>query len=49
MLSVWPEARIQFTPSAQFWLSGMIPLAGDFNVFDGAKNGAFVAGLSATF
>jgi hypothetical protein len=64
MLSVWPEVRVQVTPSAQFWLSGMIPLAGDFNVFDNScnsapqgcakstsdgKNGAFVAGISATF
>lgn len=64
MLSVWPEVRVQVTPSAQFWLSGMIPLAGDFNVFDSScnsapqgcakstsdgKNGAFVAGISATF
>ena len=29
MLSVWPEARVQLTPSAQLWL-GMIPLAGDW-------------------
>jgi hypothetical protein len=63
MLSIWPEVRVQVTPSAQFWLSGMIPLAGDFNVFDpgcgtpggcakstsGGRNGAFVAGISATF
>ena len=63
MLSVWPEVRLQMTPSAQFWLSGMIPLAGDYNVFDNScsnaggcakstsdgKNGAFVAGISATF
>lgn len=53
MLSVWPEIRLQITPSAQFWLSGMIPLAGDYAVYGGApyggKNGAFIAGLSATF
>ena len=49
MLSVWPEIRLQLTPAAQFWLSGMIPLAGDYNVFDDGKNGAFQAGLAATF
>ncbi len=32
MLSAWPEIRLQITPSAQFWLSGMIPLGGDFNI-----------------
>ncbi len=49
MLSVWPEIRVQFTPSAKFWVSGMIPLAGDFNVFDDGKNGSFEAGIGATF
>jgi hypothetical protein len=59
MLSVWPEFRLQITPSAQFWLAGMIPLAGDFSVFTpydpvtapygGGKNGSFEAGLGATF
>ena len=53
MLSVWPEIRLQITPSAQFWLSGMIPLGGDFAVYGdapyGGKNGSFVAGLGATF
>ncbi len=49
MLSVWPEIRLQITPSAQFWVSGMIPLAGDFNVFTDGKNGSFNAGLSANF
>ncbi|HSQ67449.1 MAG TPA: hypothetical protein VLM85_29765, partial [Polyangiaceae bacterium] len=49
MLSVWPEIRVQFTPSAKFWVAGMIPLAGDFNVFQDGNNGSFIAGLSATF
>ncbi len=49
MLAVWPEVRLQLTQSAQFWLSGMIPLAGDYNVFNDGKNGAFQAGLAATF
>ncbi len=49
MLSVWPEVRFQLTPSAQLWFSGMIPLAGDFNVFDHHNNGSFNAGLSASF
>ena len=49
MLSVWPEVRLQITSSARFWLSGMIPLAGDYNVFNDGQNGAFQAGLSATF
>jgi len=58
MLSVWPEVRLQVTPSAQFWLAGMIPLAGDYNVFNcvgvsgncvANANGAFNAGISATF
>ncbi len=49
MLSAWPEIRLQITPSAQFWVSGMIPLAGDFNIFDDGKNGSFNAGISATF
>jgi len=48
-LSVWPEINLQITPSAQFWVSGMIPLAGDFNVFQDGKNGSFNAGLSANF
>ncbi|HEY1958679.1 MAG TPA: hypothetical protein VGH28_23840 [Polyangiaceae bacterium] len=53
MLSVWPEARLQITPSGAFWLSGMIPLGGDYAVYGdaplGGKNGAFEAGISATF
>jgi len=49
MLSVWPEVRFQLTPSAQFWMSGMIPLAGDYNVFTDGTNGSFQAGLGATF
>ncbi len=49
MLSVWPEIKLQITPSASFWVSGMIPLAGDFNVFTDGKNGSFNAGLSASF
>ena len=53
MLSVWPEIRLQITPSAQFWVAGMIPLAGDYNIaygpYGGGKFGAFDAGLAATF
>jgi hypothetical protein len=49
MLSVWPEVRFQLTPSAQLWLSGMIPLAGDYSVFTDGKNGAFEAGIGASF
>jgi hypothetical protein len=53
MLSIWPEVRLQITPSAQFWVAGMIPVAGDYNIFygpyDGGKYGGFNAGLAATF
>ena len=49
MLSVWPEVRVQLTPGAQLWLSGMIPLAGDYSIFDAGNNGAFEAGIGATF
>jgi len=53
MLSIWPEVRLQVTPSAQFWLAGMIPLAGDYNVIYGpygaGQFGGFNAGLAATF
>jgi hypothetical protein len=54
MLSVWPEARFQLTPSAQLWLAGMIPLAGDYNIFSDlygntGANGAFEAGIGASF
>jgi len=53
MLSVWPEVRLQVTPSAQFWVAGMIPLAGDYNIIYGpygaGKYGAVNAGIAATF
>jgi hypothetical protein len=52
MLSIWPEIRLQVTPSAQFWVAGMIPLAGDYSVFTtnpAPENAAFNAGISATF
>lgn len=53
MLSVWPEVRLQITPSAQFWVAAMIPLAGDYNIaygpYGGGKFGAFNAGISASF
>ncbi len=49
MLSAWPEIRLQITPSGQFWVAGMIPLAGDYSVFNDGHNGGFQAGLGATF